>query len=250
MIGTVVPLPDWKQGAFGAILITAFSTALFHSKRKRLTLAGKLFFDVNAKLGSSLIAWTTLLGILRYQSLLTGTFWGVLILIQLLALIVLLIETIELAEVVWIKRKERYFTPLNAHPLYQFPKVSIHLLIHNEPPEMVFQTLDASRDGFLDALRCLILLSSSPHPLHLFRARPLPALGNLGSGARRPTTDTYRCQSSHTWRLLFRKAICPNSEVGGKGPIAFRTSSCKRRDIAIYSALDWDFFLEPEQDIR
>jgi cellulose synthase/poly-beta-1,6-N-acetylglucosamine synthase-like glycosyltransferase len=48
---------------------------------------------------------------------------------------------LELSELLWAKR-QRAFTPLTDTPVTQLPKVSIHLAIHNEPPEMVKRTLD------------------------------------------------------------------------------------------------------------
>ena len=54
---------------------------------------------------------------------------------------ILLANAFEFTEVVWQKHWQRHFRPeqpsLDAHE----PCVSIHLPCHNEPPEMVIQTL-------------------------------------------------------------------------------------------------------------
>lgn len=126
-----------------AALMAILGVVLFFNKWVGLSFFGKLLFDINANIGASLIAWTSLLGIMRYYSFITSIFWILLVLMQLVAFIVLLIESIELAEVMWQRKGKRLFGPLVAPPDYHFPKVSVHVPIHNEPPEMVCKTLDS-----------------------------------------------------------------------------------------------------------
>jgi len=56
---------------------------------------------------------------------------------------VLLAEAIEFVEVIWTRHGERHFAPFEHTGGYPKNKVSIHVPIHNEPPEMVRDTLTA-----------------------------------------------------------------------------------------------------------
>ena len=141
--GKVAPLPGWQLGALVAAIMAVAGVALFYNKWIGLSFLGKLVFNINANVGASLVAWTTLLGILRYHSFFVAIFWVLLVLMQLIAFIILLIESIELAEVMWGEDKKRRFGPLKVASDYPFPKVSVHVPIHNEPADMVCKTLDS-----------------------------------------------------------------------------------------------------------
>ncbi|MEN8261074.1 MAG: glycosyltransferase, partial [Pseudomonadota bacterium] len=164
MVGNIIPLPGWKRWAMGAALIAILPAIFFFVKRSGLRIPGKLLFGINANLGASFIAWTASIGVSQYQTSLTATFWVILILMQLMALIVLLVESIEVAEVLWYKETERDFQPLTPDPDYPFPKVSLHLPIHNEPPEMVRNTLDALAKLDYPALEVLVLDNNTKDP--------------------------------------------------------------------------------------
>jgi cellulose synthase/poly-beta-1,6-N-acetylglucosamine synthase-like glycosyltransferase len=62
---------------------------------------------------------------------------------QALAILVLLVEALEISEVLWNRKGQRSFKALSAPSDFNYPKVSLHVPIHNEPPEMVKQTLFA-----------------------------------------------------------------------------------------------------------
>ncbi|MBM2830795.1 MAG: cellulose synthase, partial [Gammaproteobacteria bacterium] len=89
------------------------------------------------------IAWSASIWASQYQTPLSAAIWIILVLMQMLALLVLLVETVEAAEVLWQHSPARKFDPLPFQPDYSYPKVSVHVPIHNEPPEMVRQTLKA-----------------------------------------------------------------------------------------------------------
>ncbi|WP_211090121.1 glycosyltransferase family 2 protein [Pseudothauera nasutitermitis] len=56
---------------------------------------------------------------------------------------VLLSHGFEFGEVLFKRRWQRRFMPLDPHPQERQPFVSIHLACHNEPPEMVIATIDS-----------------------------------------------------------------------------------------------------------
>jgi exo-beta-1,3-glucanase (GH17 family)/cellulose synthase/poly-beta-1,6-N-acetylglucosamine synthase-like glycosyltransferase len=143
MDGAVLALPSWRDWATGAAAASAVLMGLFLFTRRTLALPGIVFFGVITNLAASFIFWTVSIGAQQYQTELTIVFWVLLILMQLLALTILLIETMEIVEVVWHRRTTRSFQPLTPSPDFRYPKVSIHLPIHNEPPMMVRKTLEA-----------------------------------------------------------------------------------------------------------
>ncbi|MGR8942236.1 MAG: glycosyltransferase, partial [Gammaproteobacteria bacterium] len=143
MDGAVLALPTWRHWATAAAGVSAVLMGLFLFTRRTLALPGIVFFGAITNLAASFIFWTVSIGAQQYQTQLTIVFWVLLILMQLLALTILLIETMEIVEVVWHRRTTRSFQPLTPPPDFRYPKVSIHLPIHNEPPMMVRKTLEA-----------------------------------------------------------------------------------------------------------
>ncbi|CAG7856874.1 hypothetical protein MCAMS1_01528 [biofilm metagenome] len=143
MDGDVIVLPAWKHWATGASLFSMALITLFLFTRKSMKLPGLVFIGVMANLAASFIFWTVSIGAQQYQTPLTIAFWILLILMQFMALTILLIESLEIAEVIWHRKTARTFQPLEPKPDFKYPKVSIHLPIHNEPPKMVRKTLEA-----------------------------------------------------------------------------------------------------------
>jgi cellulose synthase/poly-beta-1,6-N-acetylglucosamine synthase-like glycosyltransferase len=143
MDGDVMPMPDWGNWAAGAAVFSLILMGLILITRSSLKLSGIFFFGVMANLAASVIFWTVSSGAHQYQTTLTLVLWGLMVLMQVLATAILLIESLEIAEVVWHRKTIRTFQPLTPTPEFKYPKVSLHLPIHNEPPLMVRKTLEA-----------------------------------------------------------------------------------------------------------
>lgn len=139
----LLALPEWQDWAGLAALVGAILMFAFLVRKQRLELQGKVFFALIANIAASAIAWTASVGTLQYHTTLTTAMWGLLLVMQALAIVVLLVESLEIAEVLWHRKGSRSFIPLCPSGNFKFPKVSLHLPIHNEPPEMVKQTLAA-----------------------------------------------------------------------------------------------------------
>ncbi|MGZ8162417.1 MAG: glycoside hydrolase family 17 protein, partial [Methylobacter sp.] len=107
MDGDVVTLPGWKHWATAAAVCSMVLMALFLFTRRSLKLPGILFFGLIANLAASTIFWSASIGAQQYQTKFTIVFWVILILMQVLAGIILLIESLEIAEVVWHKISPR-----------------------------------------------------------------------------------------------------------------------------------------------
>jgi len=143
MDGNVITLPNWQNWAMGAAVLSIVLMTVFLLTRSSLKLPGVLFFGVIANLAASTIFWSVSIGAQQYQTNITVVFWGLMILMQVLAAIILLIESLEIAEVIWHRKTARTFQPLTPSADFKYPKVSLHLPIHNEPPMMVRKTLEA-----------------------------------------------------------------------------------------------------------
>jgi len=88
---------------------------------------------------------------------------GVLLLIPLVAIMLARVE--EIAAVAFGRRPVRLIT--GAPPLVPeiaLPKVSIHVPAHNEPPEMLRQTLDALARLDYPNFECLVVINNTPDP--------------------------------------------------------------------------------------
>lgn len=164
MDSDVITMPNWEHWATGAAVFSVVLMALFLFTRSSMKLPGLLFFGLIANLAASTIFWSVSIGAQQYQTNITIVFWGILILMQVLAAIILLIETLEIAEVIWHRKTARTFQPLTPSPDFKYPKVSLHLPIHNEPPEMVRMTLEALDRVDYPNLEVLVMDNNTKDP--------------------------------------------------------------------------------------
>jgi exo-beta-1,3-glucanase (GH17 family)/cellulose synthase/poly-beta-1,6-N-acetylglucosamine synthase-like glycosyltransferase len=141
MAGAFLSMPTWKQWAFVAGMLALLPALFFIFKRQQVRMGGKVMFALVTNFSASGIAWSISIGATHYQTSLSAAVWIALVMMQLLALVVLLAESVEVAEILWRSNPARDFKPLAHRPDYAYPKVSVHLPIHNEPPELVRETL-------------------------------------------------------------------------------------------------------------
>ncbi|MDD5276722.1 MAG: glycosyltransferase [Methylovulum sp.] len=164
MDGDVITLPSWEHWAMAATVFSVVLMALFLFTRRSLKLPGVLFFGLITNLAVSTIFWSVSIGAQQYQTPLTIIFWIILILMQILAVTILLIESLEIAEVIWHKKTARTFQPLTPSADFKYPKVSLHLPIHNEPPMMVRKTLEALAKVDYPNLEVLVMDNNTKDP--------------------------------------------------------------------------------------
>lgn len=143
MVGEITEVKVWQIQAVIATMLGVLPIILFLAYWRHIRMRGLLFFAVLLQVTASLLTWMVFLPWitdLTYASQLT---WAVLLPAQIALLVVVLINGFELTEMLWTKQWRRYFPPIkNASP-DQLPKVSLHLAICNEPPDMVIETLNA-----------------------------------------------------------------------------------------------------------
>ena len=164
MDGEVFPFPKWRTWATGAVVLSIILITFFLFTRPSLKIGGKLFFGIIANLSASMLLWTASIGVQQYQTTVSIVFWVILLLMQALAALILLIESLEIAEVVWHKPTARTFKPLTPSPEFRYPKVSLHLPIHNEPPLMVRKTLEALAKVDYPNLEVLVMDNNTKDP--------------------------------------------------------------------------------------
>ncbi len=160
----VLAMPTWQTWAAAAGAISGLIMLLFLARKRHLGTSGKVFFALIANASASAIAWTASIGVYQYHTGLSMAMWILLLVMQVLAILVLLVESMEIAEVLWNRKSDRDFGPLDPPTDFNFPKVSIHLPIHNEPPEMVRETLSALAQLDYPNYEVLILDNNTTDP--------------------------------------------------------------------------------------
>jgi len=142
LTGEVSEDPSWEQKALGATLLALLPMLLFVQHFRRLRLWGRVFFAGMIQAGSALLVWSLTLPMEFYLEPLDWAMLLVLVPAQVAILAILLIHGFEFVETLALDGWRRRFGRIALAPGSHFPLVSIHLPCHNEPPEMVIQTLD------------------------------------------------------------------------------------------------------------
>ena len=143
MAGSITEAPEWRFWASLAAGLALLPAMLFILRQRHVRPAGVVFFAVLTQVAGSAIAWAGLSVTGLYFTWVGVTVWSFLFFAQGLLLIVLLTEAIEFVEVIWTRQGARHFKPFDEKAVIPSAKVSIHVPIHNEPPEMVKETLRA-----------------------------------------------------------------------------------------------------------
>jgi exo-beta-1,3-glucanase (GH17 family)/cellulose synthase/poly-beta-1,6-N-acetylglucosamine synthase-like glycosyltransferase len=138
----IVGIPGWPKLAGISVLIAAITFALLLIDSNTLTSHGRGFLAIVAYAAATAAVWIVYEYTHQYLTLSTIII-GLLMLVGMIGVIaVLLIEAHEWAETLWVRERRRLFKP---RPMADadLPMVSIHVPAHNEPPEMLIETLDA-----------------------------------------------------------------------------------------------------------
>ncbi len=143
MKGAISEAPQWRIWASIAAGLALVFTVGFMMVRRHVKPAGVIAFTIVTQVAASAFAYAGLSVTGLYLSSVDTVVWSFLFAAQALLLMVLLAEAIEFVEVIWTRHGERQFVPFEDAEGYPDNKVSIHVPIHNEPPEMVRETLIA-----------------------------------------------------------------------------------------------------------
>ncbi|MHB1304610.1 MAG: glycosyltransferase family 2 protein [Acidiphilium sp.] len=143
LTGPVMQNRAWLPWAAGSALLAFLITLGLLSTRPDMRLQGKLVFaGLVQGFGSALAMLLMTMGE-TYLSWSAAAVWATLAAGQALLLFLLIADSFDLVETLFGRVRQRHFEPIPAPQGTKLAKVSLHLPICNEPPEMVKQTLDA-----------------------------------------------------------------------------------------------------------
>jgi len=143
MIGPVQETPNWMVWAEFSVIGAALTAGLLLSRRPDIRFTGKLLVAGLAQTFGIVFTLVLLAMAGKYLSHFAEVIWGTLAAGQALLLFLLMADSFELAETVFGRLTRRHPDIRPAAMDAVLPKVSIHLPICNEPPQMVRRTLDA-----------------------------------------------------------------------------------------------------------
>ena len=142
MFGPVAETPEWQTWAGGSTLAACVLALVLLSRRPDIRFHGKLLLVLLVQGFCATLACVLLAMSGKYLSGFASVVWGGLAAGQTLLLVLLLADSFDLAETLWGRVWRRRITPVARVTADRAPKVSIHVPICNEPPQMVRRTLD------------------------------------------------------------------------------------------------------------
>jgi len=138
----IVNIPHWHVLAGVSVVIALITFGLLLIDARTLTHHGRSFLAVVAYTAATAVVWIVYDYAHQYLTV-SAIIVGILMLIGMIGVIlVLLVEAHEWAEALWVRERRRSFSPVPIDDA-RLPMVSVHVPCHNEPPEMLIETLDA-----------------------------------------------------------------------------------------------------------
>ena len=141
--GPIVGNPRWPLQAAATALLALAPMGWFLLRWHTLRARGRLFYALLIQTVASALTLSASAPLVEDLSIVGTVAWAVLLPAQIALFAVILINGMELAEMSWLRSLRRTFTALPLSSEQALPKVSLHLAICNEPPELVIQTLDS-----------------------------------------------------------------------------------------------------------
>jgi exo-beta-1,3-glucanase (GH17 family)/cellulose synthase/poly-beta-1,6-N-acetylglucosamine synthase-like glycosyltransferase len=138
----IVPIENWSILAGISVLIAGVAFAVLLIDSQTLGNRGRSFLGVLVFAAASGVVWVIYDYASQYLTVGTVLVGLVMICGMMGVIVVLLTEAHEWAEARWITRWRRSFKPVEMAAT-DLPTVSVHVPIHNEPPDMVIATLNA-----------------------------------------------------------------------------------------------------------
>ncbi len=140
MTGPVHDLPGWPDLALVSILLALGPMTWFATRFLAMRLGPRLAFLIVLQAVASFAVYIYVVSDEQYLTPSSSIFWAVLVASLVVLAVVFVIESFDTADVFGTSL-ERTFPPAAPPSGRRWPKVAIHLPIHNEPPAMVIETL-------------------------------------------------------------------------------------------------------------
>lgn len=146
--GTIERFPQWISCAAWSLVASVPLMLLFLWRWPGVRPAGQVGFCALLALSASAVVYGGSVAAGTYMVVSEKIGWGVLAFFLVASLGMALVQALEMAETIWRGRWQREALPaaemIARQPANrEWPKVSLHLAICNEPPAMVIQTLES-----------------------------------------------------------------------------------------------------------
>ena len=139
----IVRMPEWRTLAGVSVTLALFVLAVLYVNSRSLRNSGRGFLAVVVYATATAAVWVFYDYSQQYLTFASVLVGFLLFLGTLGVIAVLFTEAHEWAEARWLRRHQRLVAVAPASAGRALPKVSIHVPAHNEPPEMVIETLEA-----------------------------------------------------------------------------------------------------------
>lgn len=146
--GTIERFPQWISCAVWSLAVSVPLMLLFLWRWPGVRPAGQIGFCALLALSASAVVYGGSVAAGTYMVVSEKIGWSVLAFFLVASLGMALVQALEMAETIWRGRWQREALPaaemIARQPVdREWPKVSLHLAICNEPPAMVIQTLES-----------------------------------------------------------------------------------------------------------
>jgi cellulose synthase/poly-beta-1,6-N-acetylglucosamine synthase-like glycosyltransferase len=147
-----------------ALLTGLLFVGMYLKSRPVQLFSGKLFFALLLQTTASVFVWVVASPLIGEFLFWETLIWAVLLPMQVGLLMIILINGFEMSEMIWPQGLRRRFTPLAPPDGFGFPKVSVHVPICKEPPDMVIETLNGLAALDYPNFEVLVVDNNNPHP--------------------------------------------------------------------------------------
>ena len=144
----IVRMPEWRTLAGVSVVLALIALAVLFVNSRHLRTSGRGFLAVVVYATATAAVWVFYDYSQQYLTF-SSVLIGLLMFLGTIGVIlVLFTEAHEWAEARWVTARQRLLHAAPRHaesasPPAALPKVSVHVPAHNEPPEMVIETLEA-----------------------------------------------------------------------------------------------------------
>ena len=166
--GSIRAFPDWWKVALANLLLALPAIAFFLWRFPEVSLPGQAVMATVTTLSGAAFAYAGYAAAGIYMTWLQIIGWSILGLFLFASLAMAMQQAGEMVEIIWRRKWKREITPAMAQRDAaldrQWPMVSLHLAICNEPPAMVQQTLDSLAALDYPALEVIVIDNNTRDP--------------------------------------------------------------------------------------